>query len=401
MTKSEVLEYLERVRNAEAAVFACDEALHALEMRQAGVEQNMQNIVWPYKPEEIPEQPEKSRLVDNPTAEDIRNAGCQVEVQKNFLTSLGGKIFLGGCVAVLALERMLVLSNMTDTTDMKALFGMTAIAWVIGLSLSFTLGHYAKKKAEAKAAQLSLDKYKQLKQETDARLQANFDQRNQAHALAVTTFQIEYDTANRSWHIYQKAKDRLAQEHAALQKIKNTLVERRKAIYNEGVLYETFWNIVAVNQIRDYLRMSLCETLEGPTGAYAQYMQDVRAERICGTVRSLKDAMERGMGQILSMQASLVEAVNSVGATVENLDYSISGSLGRMSDSIQNAHRESLVQLQAIKESNDQTQARLRESGERANAYFEQANYQLGQLNQGIATSNFMQYLDLYGMVKK
>ena len=185
-----------------------------------------------------------------------------------------------------------------------------------------------------------------------------------------------------------------------MQKIKNTLVERRKAIYNEGVLYETFWNIVAVNQIRDYLRMSLCETLEGPTGAYAQYMQDVRAERICGTVRSLKDAMERGMGQILSMQASLVEAVNSVGATVENLDYSISGSLGRMSDSIQNAHRESLVQLQAIKESNDQTQARLRESGERANAYFEQANYQLGQLNQGVATSNFMQYLDLYGMVK-
>ena len=45
--------------------------------------------------------------------------------------------------------------------------------------------------------------------------------------------------------------------------------------------------------------------------------------------------------------------------------------------------------------------ARLRESGERANAYFEQANYQLGQLNQGVATSNFMQYLDLYGMVKK
>lgn len=121
----------------------------------------------------------------------------------------------------------------------------------------------------------------------------------------------------------QESLRQLAQKHL------NTL-------YSYGVIYPTFHNLIAVYQIREYLQMGICEELEGPNGAYAMYMNDVRTARVCDSISDLKKSLTTA---IRSLQGTLVQELRIVSSNLTDIQGSLSESMQGISRQMQEMQR--------------------------------------------------------------
>ena len=108
------------------------------------------------------------------------------------------------------------------------------------------------------------------------------------------------------------------------------LFEKLNKIYASDIIHPRFRNIVAVNQIREYLEMGVCDSLEGPNGALALYYQDLRAERICGSIEDLKKSMEKALQDVSSMQSRLIQEVRATNSNIRSLESSLGDELSHI-----------------------------------------------------------------------
>lgn len=104
---------------------------------------------------------------------------------------------------------------------------------------------------------------------------------------------------------------------------------QRSRLYDMNVLHVAFRNMIAVNQIRDYLEMGICNELEGTNGAYALYMQDVRANRICASIEELRKSVEKGFKNMVQtmagVMAELMKTNSAIGDMSAAIESGISG----------------------------------------------------------------------------
>lgn len=108
-----------------------------------------------------------------------------------------------------------------------------------------------------------------------------------------------------------------------------------------NVLHPNFQNMLAVNQIRDYLEMGICDKPAETNGAYAQYMQDARVNRICASIDEVRETVKAEIAQINGqMSAILFE--------VRRTKDSINGHLRSISDTLRNVGYNEYI---ALKES--------------------------------------------------
>ena len=105
------------------------------------------------------------------------------------------------------------------------------------------------------------------------------------------------------------------------------------AHYQKNVLHPKYRNIAAVTQLLEYLETGVAQQLEGPYGAYAQYLLDERNNRICVRLEEIADRLQLiaqtqyGLYQrIQQMQASLQELTQSLGSMEKQL-YRLSGAV--------------------------------------------------------------------------
>lgn len=111
---------------------------------------------------------------------------------------------------------------------------------------------------------------------------------------------------------------------------------QRRQLYAMNVLHPNSQNMLAVNQIRDYLEMGICDRLEGTNGAYAQYMQDVRANRICASIDELRETVKRGIAQINGKMSALLFEMRSTNDSINAMNASIGSGLSFMRQAIIN-----------------------------------------------------------------
>ncbi len=134
---------------------------------------------------------------------------------------------------------------------------------------------------------------------------------------------------------------------------------QRSKLYAMNVLHPNFQNMLAVNQIRDYLEMGICDKLEGANGAYAQYMQDVRAKRICASIDELRETVKAGISQMKGQMSAILFEVGRTNDSINAMNASISSGLSSMeetnarlrniSDTLRNVGHNEYI---ALKESN-------------------------------------------------
>lgn len=197
-------------------------------------------------------------------------------------------------------------------------------------------------------------------------------QKAAAEAAATRTYNANLTAYNAALTASNSAKAAIAKEVDRLRARIRSLDLLRSQLYNKGVLHTSFRNIVAVNQLRDYLEMGISDRLEGSNGLYAQYLMDVRTDRICGSIKELQQALERGMSRITGSMNSLTVAVRETNSRISAMDRSLNSSLNNMQNSLIAAQNASAAQMQT---------------------YMQQANSQLSAIQNTLSTAAYNQYV--------
>lgn len=78
--------------------------------------------------------------------------------------------------------------------------------------------------------------------------------------------------------------------------------------YSQGIIHPKYRNWVAVATIYEYLDTGICNELSGPNGAYKFYEEDLRAQRIAGTV----DELRRKALSAYSTQSELKRKIDNI-----------------------------------------------------------------------------------------
>ena len=165
-----------------------------------------------------------------------------------------------------------------------------------------------------------------------------------------------------------------------VQLVKERIRNELEKLYARDIVYGRFRNIVAVSQILEYLEMGLCEELTGPNGAYAQYMLDVRTDRICDSIDSLKKAMQNMMSQVLISQNQIIGEIRKTNDNMVDLKSSLRNEISDIKDQVGIAIKTA-----------EQTNARI----DSTNHHLQVANSKIGQMNNILSASAHNQYIAL------
>ena len=197
-------------------------------------------------------------------------------------------------------------------------------------------------------------------------------QKAEAEAAATRTYNDQLAAYNAAMTASKYAKAAIAKEVDRLRARIRTLDQLRTQLYNKNVLHASFRNIVAVNQLRDYLEMGISDRLDGSNGLYAQYLMDVRTDRICGSIKELQQALERGVSRITGSMNSLTVAVRETNSRISAMNNSLNTSLNNMQNNLIAAQNASAAQMQS---------------------YMSQANGQLSAIQNTLSTAAYNQYV--------
>lgn len=137
----------------------------------------------------------------------------------------------------------------------------------------------------------------------------------------------------------------------------NVWTIRLNSLYDQGNLYEKFCNLEAITTIHSYLDSGICSELEGPYGAYAQYMQDIRVDRIVQSINGMRASIEKGFmrQERLQLEANgLLHGIRDdfslLNSKIDNIKDGIN-SIGRHSEAMTNSLRSMHHQLDNIQQS--------------------------------------------------
>lgn len=96
-----------------------------------------------------------------------------------------------------------------------------------------------------------------------------------------------------------------------------------KKLYDLDILYPTYRDIIAVAQILEYIESGICTQLEGSNGAYAEYRNDLRTERIVGSIVDLKNAVVSKLDVIARNQHIMCELLKTNNSLLQEITSSL------------------------------------------------------------------------------
>lgn len=190
------------------------------------------------------------------------------------------------------------------------------------LSIPFTIKENSERKYSHAQA---MEKYrKELQYRNDAK---------ERHQIQVAAWEKEYYRIGEahnlmvsSYKLLQKQRqekcEQMRQQRIKIDVKLDELRDKLWEYYNKGPIYQSYHNLVAVTQIYEYLASGIASELEGPNGAYAQYMNDVRAERICSDLEKIRSDMNRGFERMAANQQLLCSELKSVNRALSEVNQS-------------------------------------------------------------------------------
>ena len=97
------------------------------------------------------------------------------------------------------------------------------------------------------------------------------------------------------------------------------LEEALISLYEEGIIYSKYRNLVAVSTIYEYLASGRCDQLEGPNGAYHLYEMELRQNIVIGQLSTITEHLE----QIKENQYTLYYEIQNANRNSESMLSSI------------------------------------------------------------------------------
>ncbi|MDD5897904.1 MAG: hypothetical protein PUD63_09610 [Clostridia bacterium] len=106
---------------------------------------------------------------------------------------------------------------------------------------------------------------------------------------------------------------------SALAKNLSELQARLDNLYNQGIIFPDFRGIIPTTYMYRYLASGICTGLEGADGAYAQYLQDDRANRIVHRL----DAISNLLAKIQLGQQAQLRLLSNIQFTLSGIEQSL------------------------------------------------------------------------------
>lgn len=97
------------------------------------------------------------------------------------------------------------------------------------------------------------------------------------------------------------------------------LEEALISLYEEGIIYSKYRNLVAVSTIYEYLASGRCDQLEGPNGAYNLYEMELQQNIVIGQLSTITEHLE----QIKENQYTLYYEIQNANRNSESMLSSI------------------------------------------------------------------------------
>lgn len=342
MDKQELLDHLDAICDAEGIIMSCQDSLELYSNYKCNLLRPSMPIL-PSIPEPVPR-----KVPVEPT---------------NYKYNLG----IGCLTSVfLYIAYCFLIGTIFNTNSDSAMFVCLVMALVSPPVITFILNKLSFQRKQAAHNKLADDDFLAAQKKYSIEIaQAQIEYEKQT-----TVYRKKLEIYNATISMFDlAAKKQEANLHAAQDKL--------KSLYETKVIYPTFQNLIAIYQIREYLKMGICETLEGPTGAYAQYMLDVHTQKICTSINDMKDSIVSSIKTLGSslwhMQGALVQEIQKTTHSLDEMRTTISSDLYNLSSD--------------IKEMNSATTSQLDE-------YFSHANKQLARIGDNIATSAHNQYIE-------
>lgn len=213
---------------------------------------------------------------------------------------IGAFLIFIGCIAIFAFicEAMGISADDIDNT-------LCAIAALFGILFTFPVVFYFFRRDIRRNQEDNHQHHLKVVQsiENSNRIaQQNYDQRYEKYQMVCSIV----DAARASFH------QQLRFQEEQLQRAE----EATFPLHAKNILYEGYkHDIVALYSIREYLKMGICETLEGANGAYAQYLNDVRTQRICSSIDELRQDVLSAISQLQTNLLSQLKVINN------NIEY--------------------------------------------------------------------------------
>ena len=209
---------------------------------------------------------------------------------------------------------------------------------------------------------------------------ANVERDNQRAQQEDARRRAAYQSDTRSWQdaVLRTGAENLRRERERAVVAANYKAVRQQSdasrdnlarLYAAGNVHPKYRNLAAVSALYEYVDTGICETLEGPFGAYSRLEQDARMDRILLKLDHVIDRLD----ELRSSQYQLYRAVTEDNERSEMLLASVAQDVRRASD----AGQESARRLAGI-EANDQIIAYNTERTRKELEYFNRMRTRLG-----------------------
>ena len=163
--------------------------------------------------------------------------------------------------------------------------------------------------------------------------------RNQERIRKFEAEKEAYEERSRIYNSQLQAADAalirvLEEERTNCLKEANAFRYAREKLYENGLLHERFRNISAISQLREYLDMGVADQLTGADGAYRVYLEDLRTEKIVGSVDELRQSVERGMSQLIKGQKAIYSKLVQINDNLQILNTTVDRGLNRLGETL-------------------------------------------------------------------
>lgn len=292
MTKQVLLEYLTAVCDAENAIYSCNEIVSALDMDK----KKTPRVLAPSAPQ---------RTVYSSNTTHSHSGSMRRESLAMILGVVAGGLFL-----------YLGLYLCASIGISKSRLLVTMVVLAVAFIIAKVTYKQAKEKLNA-AHKGRLDR--KMESQIDMEFQSQMKEYDNQYAGYLKAKEVEEG-------IFRIIDQNIAQQRENIARLSKQLAE----LYQRNIIYDSFRNLIAVNAIREYLAMGICDTLDGPNGAYAQYMQDVRVNRICTSIDEMKRQLMNSLNGIASTQGALLYEMKTTNSHVQQMQESISTSFRQL-----------------------------------------------------------------------
>lgn len=222
----------------------------------------------------------------------------------------------GMCV-VIALIILGIVLILLGIYALSVLFILSISCLSLGIMLTYAGVKVLSKDEETKQNNKdALDAYRVNVEKYDATIQqtiAENEKKQNQYRLALNNYNQEADQ-------YKRKHD---EAYALISDSGHMLEKSLDSLYEMGIIYPKYRNLVAVSTIYEYLSSGRCDRLDGPDGAYNLYEMELRQNIVIGQLSSIVENLNQIRNNQFTLYNELVSANQSVASVLSDIGNNV------------------------------------------------------------------------------